>query len=722
MDSVDIEVLRTAGRWTANGHRVLLVTVVRTWGSSPRPPGAMLAVRDDGQVVGSVSGGCIEDDLVGRVRAGGVAALRPEVVTYGVSADEARRFGLPCGGTIQLVQEPLRPGAPLAGLLQAIEEGRLVARRLDLASGESEVLPADRSASLAFDGQVLVTVHGPRYRMLVIGASQLSKYLAQIAVGLDYRGDRLRPPRGVRRGVGRARRDAGDDDARRHRARDEARRALRGRRADARSQARRPGVARGAEVAGILRRCAGVARQQREAPRATAAFDLSDGEIARLHGPVGLYIGSRTPPEIAVSILAEITAVKNGVCQRRTSSASTAAKANAGPARSPAHDELTGPCRAGDRQPGEAPSMARGRHRVRVRLFSRGKRRWRGIDSEGGWRVRAAPEVAGEQGARGRLPPPAGVRSRGFDRRHGPGGGAATAAAAPRGESRERRAVADRPLLLADQLYTVHFHPDPDHVNQQNLLNVDYRLTHLGGGTVACRRRDLQELLRAAVAVRLRRLARAPVRERAAVLLQDHRRGAARLQGALRRQDSVQRFGRRAGNRSVRRLLLQPILPECPLRHRRCDADCGRHAALKPWSGVSCAAGAGCRRTRPRPCRRCCRCRSSAPSRRSAADPRRTPRDSRRRCRARRQCQGPARASPDSTTIIRTRSVYGIGDHGARRRAGVPDVVERRVRRVLAVEQPSRRVLGALGERQAFRRVAERDVDPRRVVVTAPCG
>src|SRR5207244_10826684 len=107
MDSVDLEVLRKSTEWLAAGRRVLLVTVVKTWGSSPRPPGAMLAVRDDGHVVGSVSGGCIEDDIVERSRREGAYVTEPRVVTYGVTAEDAGRFGLPCGGTIQLVLEPL---------------------------------------------------------------------------------------------------------------------------------------------------------------------------------------------------------------------------------------------------------------------------------------------------------------------------------------------------------------------------------------------------------------------------------------------------------------------------------------------------------------------------------------------------------------------------------------------------------------------------------------
>ncbi len=107
MDSVDLEVLKRSAQWLDEGKRVLLVTVVNTWGSSPRPEGAMLAVCEDGLVAGSVSGGCIEDDLIDRTRRLGITQTQAEAVTYGVSADEARRFGLPCGGTIRLVVEPL---------------------------------------------------------------------------------------------------------------------------------------------------------------------------------------------------------------------------------------------------------------------------------------------------------------------------------------------------------------------------------------------------------------------------------------------------------------------------------------------------------------------------------------------------------------------------------------------------------------------------------------
>src|ERR671935_3284300 len=132
MDSVDIEVLRTAEEWRKQGHRAALGTIVKTWGSAPRPVGAMVAIRDDGQIVGSVSGGCVEDDLVEKVKEKFAAAKKPELVTYGVTNEEATRWGLPCGGTLQLVVEPVTEQTRVAELLERIGKQQLVRRRLEM--------------------------------------------------------------------------------------------------------------------------------------------------------------------------------------------------------------------------------------------------------------------------------------------------------------------------------------------------------------------------------------------------------------------------------------------------------------------------------------------------------------------------------------------------------------------------------------------------------------
>jgi xanthine dehydrogenase accessory factor len=317
MDSVDLQVIRTARDWFSGGHRVVLATVIRTWGSAPRPIGALSAIRGDGMVVGSVSGGCVEDDMILRVKNGTLAENTPVTTKYGVSAEEAQRFGLPCGGTLELVLEPLSAASGLDELLARIERHELVLRRLDMNTGRASTGPAKWQDQLAFDGATLTTVYGPRWRLLIIGAGQLSTYLAQMAQALDYQVT-ICDPRDeytttfdvpgvdLQRGM--------PDDV------------VTGMNLDGHSAVvtlthdpklddmallealKSPAFYIGA----IGSKKNNDARRQR-----LAEFDLSQQEIARLHGPVGLKIGSKTPPEIAVAILAEMTAIRNGVDIRR---------------------------------------------------------------------------------------------------------------------------------------------------------------------------------------------------------------------------------------------------------------------------------------------------------------------------------------------------------------------------------------------------------------------
>lgn len=313
MEDLDTQVLRSAQAWHNAGLPVLLVTVTRTWGSSPRPPGSLMAINGRGEVVGSVSGGCIEDDLIDRTHRLGMSQKAVEVVTYGVSADEARRFGLPCGGTLQLVAEPLTRESGMRALLREIEAGHLTARRLDVLTGEATLHPARATDGLTFDGKTLTTVHGPRYRMLVIGASQLSKYLAQIAVGLDYQVTVCDPREEYTEtwdipGVTVVR-TMPDDTVRAMRL--DERCAVVALTHDPKldDMALMEALKSPAFYVGALGSRANNAKRRVR----LLEVDVTEAELARLHGPVGLYIGSRTPPEIAVSILAEVTAVKNGV-------------------------------------------------------------------------------------------------------------------------------------------------------------------------------------------------------------------------------------------------------------------------------------------------------------------------------------------------------------------------------------------------------------------------
>ncbi len=102
--SSDREVLQVAVDWLDNGSPITLVTVAKTWGSSPRRPGSLMVIHPDGRFVGSVSGGCVEDDLVERALHGEFSAA-PKLETYGIQAEQAQRVGLPCGGSLQLLIE-----------------------------------------------------------------------------------------------------------------------------------------------------------------------------------------------------------------------------------------------------------------------------------------------------------------------------------------------------------------------------------------------------------------------------------------------------------------------------------------------------------------------------------------------------------------------------------------------------------------------------------------
>ncbi|KKM70498.1 hypothetical protein LCGC14_1440080, partial [marine sediment metagenome] len=107
MTSQDQQVLEQLDVWLNQNYQVWLVTVVETYGSSPRQPGAMLALRADGVLLGSVSGGCIEDELIQRVRLAELSTKKAELVTFGETQEEQQRFKLPCGGSIRLLVEPV---------------------------------------------------------------------------------------------------------------------------------------------------------------------------------------------------------------------------------------------------------------------------------------------------------------------------------------------------------------------------------------------------------------------------------------------------------------------------------------------------------------------------------------------------------------------------------------------------------------------------------------
>jgi xanthine dehydrogenase accessory factor len=314
MNSIDIDVIRTALEWQSRGHRVVMGTVVRTWGSAPRPPGSLMVIRDDGQVAGSVSGGCIEDDLIGRVARGELAMRLPEATLYGQTAEEVRRFGLPCGGTVQIVLEPLSLQSQLRELLTAIGEHQRIQRRLDMATGIVRHEAAEDGDKVLFDGKSLTTVHGPRLRLVIIGGGQLSRYLASMAVMLDYQvtvcEPRVEYHEGWEKLEGVTLSTAMPDDLvlAMHLDRNSAVVAVTH---DPKLDdlALMEALRTPAFYVGALGSLLNNAKRRER----LLDFDVSPMEAARLHGPVGLNMGALTPPEIALSIVAEMTAIRRGV-------------------------------------------------------------------------------------------------------------------------------------------------------------------------------------------------------------------------------------------------------------------------------------------------------------------------------------------------------------------------------------------------------------------------
>jgi xanthine dehydrogenase accessory factor len=309
----DAEVLSRARDWLKAGQRVALATVTGTWGSSPRPPGSLLAIGAAEGMVGSVSGGCVEQELVARYRAGELGRPFPTRVDFGVDRAEAGRLGLPCGGRLEVLIEELESPAPVEALLRRLQGARLVARRVCFGTGEVSLHEGTGRPELVVDDDGVTKVFGPVWRLLLIGDGQLARLLATMGRLLDYQVRICDPREGFADpnplpDVGYSR--AMPDDAVRALA-DDPRTAIVTLAHDPRQDdlALLEALASKAFYVGAL----GSVRTAGERRERLAEMGLTEAQIQRLRGPAGLPIGSKRPAEIALSILAEITAARNAV-------------------------------------------------------------------------------------------------------------------------------------------------------------------------------------------------------------------------------------------------------------------------------------------------------------------------------------------------------------------------------------------------------------------------
>ena len=314
--SDDIEVLSRALAWLQSGQRVALATVIRTWGSSPRPPGSLLAMNETGQFVGSVSGGCVEESLVARYRDGELAGPAPTMVDFGVDQQEATRMGLPCGGRLELLVEELTGTDSIEQVLVSLRNGELVARRVDLASGEVSLQPGDGGTEFQISETEVVKTFGPAWQLLLIGDGQLARHLASMARHLDYRVIICDPRDAFTTFTPLAdvhySREMPDDAV--LGLSDQARTAIVTLAHDPRQDDL--GLSAALESRAFYIGALGSSRSAQARDKRLTSLGYSPEQIERIHGPAGLHIGSKRPAEIAVSILAEITAIRNGISQQ----------------------------------------------------------------------------------------------------------------------------------------------------------------------------------------------------------------------------------------------------------------------------------------------------------------------------------------------------------------------------------------------------------------------
>lgn len=309
MKSADLEVLTHSLEWLKKGYQAHLFTVVQTWGSAPRLAGAILVVREDGHLIGSVSGGCIEDDLADKARNHALPKTS-SVMEYGISRDEAQRFNIPCGGRLQIVVEPINEAAQLLPLVQALEVRKLMKRSVNLKTGQVKLIQVLPEGLPKIDGDWFHTYFGPQWRLLIIGANQLGAMLASMAQVLDFDVLICEPRQEIRaewhvEGVTWI--EGMPDDVVLE-IKPDGHTAIVAVTHDPKldDMALLEALKSDAFYVGAI----GSHKNQEKRRERLRMFDLNELEISTLRGPVGLQIGSRTPAEIAIAILAELIQVR----------------------------------------------------------------------------------------------------------------------------------------------------------------------------------------------------------------------------------------------------------------------------------------------------------------------------------------------------------------------------------------------------------------------------
>ena len=313
MKSIEQIVIAAALGFLQRGESGWLCTVVKTFGASPRPLGSMLVMNIDATVFGSLSGGCIEDELLEKLRRGELANTKPEILEYGVSAEENERFGLPCGGRMHILVEPLVVSTEFCKLLEqldgAFESRKAIRRYVDLNTGHWKLEYVERCEPLTINDTNLIQDFGPWVRLLLIGANELARCISEIALAMDYRVI-VCDPREDRREqwavVGAELSALMPDEAVSEFA--DPYTAVITLTHDPRidDMALMQALIEPLFYVGAL----GSVRTSAKRRERLKQLDISDEQIDRLYAPVGLPIGSKSAMEIALAIMAQLTQLR----------------------------------------------------------------------------------------------------------------------------------------------------------------------------------------------------------------------------------------------------------------------------------------------------------------------------------------------------------------------------------------------------------------------------
>ncbi|MDT8429234.1 MAG: XdhC family protein [Pseudomonadales bacterium] len=322
MQSSQQHIIMNIVHWLQAGKPVWLCTITRTWGSSPRPVGAMMACTLDGELAGSISGGCIEEDFLQQLRDGSLKqdydaqGGKPMLVKYGISAEEAARLRLPCGGQLHVLLEYIQPLASnlevFVSLQNALDNHRRVSRVLELSSGAISWRDSAADEAVLISDEQLIHGLSPQYRLLLLGAGDVARYVAEMAIALDYEVT-LCDPRpaylenwhvdGVQLSA-----ELPDDLVRERFSNPYSGIIALAHDPRVDDMALMEALQTDAFYVGAMGSVKTSANRRLRLPE----LGLSTEQIERLHAPIGFAIGSKTPAEIAISVMAEVTAVRHG--------------------------------------------------------------------------------------------------------------------------------------------------------------------------------------------------------------------------------------------------------------------------------------------------------------------------------------------------------------------------------------------------------------------------